>query len=119
MANRPKEIRVNFPKELAGGAYSNNMVVSHTKEEFIMDFLMVAPPSGALTARIIVSPGHIKRIINALQENISSRPCWVIASSRILSALTKKLRSIYQKRKGCAFICATNRKPAWIKMIKK
>jgi hypothetical protein len=71
MANKPKEIRVNFPKELAGGAYSNNMVVSHTKEEFIMDFLMVAPPSGALTARIIVSPGHIKRIIKALQENIS------------------------------------------------
>jgi hypothetical protein len=71
MANKTKEIRVNFPKELAGGAYSNNMVISHTKEEFIMDFLMVAPPSGTVTARIIVSPGHIKRIIKALQENIS------------------------------------------------
>jgi hypothetical protein len=71
MTNKPKEIRVNFPKELAGGAYSNNMVVSHTKEEFIMDFLMVAPPSGTVTSRIIVSPGHIKRIVNALQENMS------------------------------------------------
>jgi hypothetical protein len=36
-----------------------------------MDFLMVAPPSGTVTSRIIVSPGHIKRIVNALQENIS------------------------------------------------
>ena len=71
MANRPKEIRVEFPKELTGGVYSNNMVVSHTREEFIMDFLMVAPPSGTVTSRIIVSPGHIKRIVNALQENIS------------------------------------------------
>lgn len=71
MTNNPNEIKVNLPKELTGGAYSNNMVVSHTKEEFIMDFLMVAPPSGAVTARIIVSPGHIKRIIKALQENIS------------------------------------------------
>ena len=71
MVNSPKEIRVNFPKDLAGGAYSNNMVVSHTKEEFIMDFLMVAPPSGTLTARMIVSPGHIKRIVKALQDNIS------------------------------------------------
>jgi hypothetical protein len=71
MTNKQKEIRVNFPKELAGGAYSNNMVVSHTKEEFIMDFLMVAPPSGTVTSRIIVSPGHIKRIVNALQENMS------------------------------------------------
>ena len=71
MANKTKEIRVNFPKELAGGAYSNNMVISHTKEEFIIDFLMVAPPSGTVNARIIVSPGHVKRIVKALQENIS------------------------------------------------
>ena len=39
MANKTKEIRVNFPKELTGGSYSNNMIISHTKEEFIMDFL--------------------------------------------------------------------------------
>jgi hypothetical protein len=71
MANKQKEIRVGFPKELTGGVYSNNMVVSHTREEFIMDFLMVAPPSGTVTSRIIVSPGHIKRIAKALQENIS------------------------------------------------
>ncbi len=71
MQNNPKEITVNFPKELYGGVYSNSMGVSHTKEEFIMDFLMVAPPSGAVTARIIVSPGHVKRIVMALQENIS------------------------------------------------
>ena len=46
------------------------MVASYTKEEFIMDFLMVAPPTGAVTTRIIVSPGYVKRIVSALQENI-------------------------------------------------
>ena len=71
MAGKPKEIQVDFPKELIGGVYSNNMAVSHTREEFIMDFLMITPPSGAVTARVIVSPGHIKRIARALQENIS------------------------------------------------
>ena len=71
MADKPKEIQVDFPKELIGGVYSNNMAVSHTREEFIMDFLMLTPPSGAVTARVIVSPGHIKRIARALQENIS------------------------------------------------
>ena len=72
MADKPtKEIRVSFPKELASGVYSNNMVVSHTREEFIMDFLMVAPPAGTVSSRIIVSPGHIKRILNALKDNIS------------------------------------------------
>lgn len=71
MPDRPKEIRVDFPKELHGGVYSNNMVVAHTKEEFIMDFLMVTPSSGTVTARVIVSPGHMKRIYKALEENIS------------------------------------------------
>ena len=71
MQNKPNEIRVDFPKELIGGVYSNNMAVSHTKEEFIMDFLMIAPPSGAVTARVIVSPGHIKRIAKALGDNIA------------------------------------------------
>ncbi len=66
-----QEIKVNFPPSLQGGVYSNNMVVTHTKEEFILDFLMVAPPTGTVTARVIVSPGHMKRILTALQENIS------------------------------------------------
>ena len=67
----PKEIKINFPQELQGGVYSNNMVVSHTKEEFILDFIMVAPPAGTVTSRVIVSPGHMKRILAALQDNIS------------------------------------------------
>lgn len=71
MQNKAKEIRVDFPKELIGGVYSNNMLVSHAREEFIMDFLMVAPPSGTVKARIVVSPGHMKRIVKALQDNIS------------------------------------------------
>ncbi len=66
-----QDIKVNFPPSLHGGVYSNNMVVTHTKEEFVLDFLMVVPPAGTVTARVIVSPGHMKRILAALQENIS------------------------------------------------
>jgi hypothetical protein len=68
--NQPKEIKINFPPHLQGGVYANNMLVIHTKEEFIMDFMMVVPPNGTVTSRVIISPGHIKRIINALQENL-------------------------------------------------
>ena len=71
MPNKTNEIRVDFPKELLGGVYSNNMVVAHTGDEFIMDFLVMAPPSGTVTARVIVSPSHIKRIVKTLQDNIS------------------------------------------------
>ncbi len=67
----PKEIKIGFPQELQGGAYANNMVVSHTKEEFILDFIMVAPPTGTVTARVIVSPGHMKRILEALRDNVA------------------------------------------------
>ena len=66
-----KEIKISFPPEVQGGVYANNMVVSHTKEEFILDLIMGAPPTGTVTARVIVSPGHMKRVLEALRDNIS------------------------------------------------
>jgi len=70
MSDGKKEIKINFPEKLRGGVYANNMYVAHTKEEFIMDFIMVAPPTGTINARVVTSPGHMKRIIKALQTNV-------------------------------------------------
>lgn len=64
------EIKVDFPLNLRGGVYCNNMMVTHTREEFVMDFMMIIPPVGSVTARVIMSPGHMKRTISALQTNI-------------------------------------------------
>ena len=64
------EIQVTFPDHLKGGVYSNNMAVTHTREEFVLDFLMGAPPAGSVTARIVLSPGHAKRVVAALKENL-------------------------------------------------
>jgi hypothetical protein len=72
MAKEQKDVKVFIPNELKGGVYANSMVVSHTQEEFILDFLMIAQPESALTSRVIVSPGHVKRIFNALSENIKN-----------------------------------------------
>jgi hypothetical protein len=69
--DQPMEIQVTLPEHMRGGSYSNNMIVTHTKEEFLLDFLLVAPPSGTVVSRIILSPGHIKRVVAALQENIA------------------------------------------------
>ena len=58
------------------GVYANLMMVSHRKEEFILDFLFVPPQqqvgaqTAALRSRVITTPEHAKRIIRALQENI-------------------------------------------------
>jgi len=64
------EIQIQAGPEDVKGRYSNFMQVSHTKEEFVIDFLNVFPPHGTLQARIITSPGHCKRIIAALQDNL-------------------------------------------------
>ena len=53
------------------------MMVSHRKEEFILDFLFVQPQHAAqgqsvatLRSRVVTTPEHAKRIVHALQENI-------------------------------------------------
>ena len=71
MKDKAQEIKIQIPPEVKGGTYANNMVVQHTMEEFILDFLMVAPPEGVVNARVILSPGHMKRVHKALTENIT------------------------------------------------
>lgn len=66
-----QEIKVKMPEEIQKGVYANQMVVSHTKEEFVLDFISFFPPEGVVTARVIVSPGHMKRIIEAIEDNLS------------------------------------------------
>ncbi|GMR03227.1 MAG: DUF3467 domain-containing protein [Thermodesulfovibrionia bacterium] len=70
MSEKPREIKVNFPANLQAGVYANSMLVAHTREEFAMDFSFITPPAGTVVSRIITSPGHIKRIISALQDNV-------------------------------------------------
>ncbi len=65
-----REVKVSFPENLRGGVYSNNMIITHTKEEFILDFMMIMPPVGSVTARVVTSPGHMKRMLSALMENL-------------------------------------------------
>ncbi|HYL05498.1 MAG TPA: DUF3467 domain-containing protein [Thermoanaerobaculia bacterium] len=52
------------------GRYSNLLRIAHTREEFILDFINLLPPQGVVTARILTSPGHLKRIIRALSANL-------------------------------------------------
>jgi hypothetical protein len=68
--NQPNQINIKITDEILEGRYANMMQVMHTKEEFILDFANVIPPQGIMTARVITSPGHMKRIIKALQENL-------------------------------------------------
>jgi len=67
-----KQIQVNFPANLQAGVYSNNVIISHTKEEFVLDFMMVSPPAGSVVSRVVMNPGHMKRLIGALVANLQN-----------------------------------------------
>lgn len=64
------QIQIKATDEKLKGEYANIMQVLHTKEEFVLDFMNVFPPTGTLNARIIVSPSHFKRMLAALIENL-------------------------------------------------
>jgi len=71
------QIAIQIDAQQGTGVYSNLMMISHRKEEFILDFLFLQPqrsPQGqsvaTLRSRVITSPEHAKRILRALQENL-------------------------------------------------
>lgn len=68
--SQSQQINIKATDEKLKGDYSNVMQILHTKEEFVMDFLNVFPPTGTLNSRIIVSPGHFKRMVKAMDENL-------------------------------------------------
>ncbi len=71
MADKPKQgMNIKIDDEELKGRYANLVRISHTREEFILDFINVVPPQGAVTARVITSPGHLKRLIRALGSNL-------------------------------------------------
>lgn len=65
-----KAIDVVFPDELKKGHYATHVIVSHTSEEYILEFLSVFPSGGSVVGRVILSPSHAKRLMNALNDNI-------------------------------------------------
>lgn len=65
-----QQVQIKFDEATIKGVYTNNLIISHTAEEFVLDFINVFPPQGSLVSRVITSPGHAKRILKALEDNI-------------------------------------------------
>ncbi len=66
------QIQIELPDEEATGTYSNLVMISHSPSEFILDFISVMPgaPKAKVVKRMILTPDHAKRLVNALTENI-------------------------------------------------
>ena len=71
---QPKmQIQVQLDDQTAQGIYSNLAVITHSASEFVIDFVRIMPgiPKAQVKSRIILTPEHAKRLVAALQDNIS------------------------------------------------
>ena len=69
----PHQLNIELSDEIAQGIYSNLAIITHSPSEFVVDFVRIMPgtPKAKVKSRIILTPEHAKRLMKALQENIS------------------------------------------------
>ena len=67
------QLNIELSEQIAEGEYSNLAIITHSTSEFVIDFIRVMPnvPKAKVQSRIIMTPQHAKRLMKALQENIS------------------------------------------------
>ncbi len=66
------QLNIELSEELAEGKYSNLAIISHSPSEFVIDFIRVMPnmPKAKVQSRIILTPQHAKRLLQAMADNI-------------------------------------------------
>lgn len=69
---KQQQINVQLDEKVAEGIYSNLALIAHGPAEFFLDFARMVPGTAKATvqARIIMTPAHMKFLLNALKENI-------------------------------------------------
>lgn len=71
--SKENQLNIELSPEVAEGIYSNLAVIAHSSSEFVLDFIRMMPgtPKANVKSRIILTPEHAKRLLMALQDNIS------------------------------------------------
>src|SRR5438477_12019387 len=74
MSDEPStpKLQVQIDEDIAQGVYSNLVLLNHTENEFVLDFAFIQPSNGRakVRSRVISSPRHTKRLLQALQKNL-------------------------------------------------
>ena len=70
--NNQQQLQIELKPELAGGVYSNLALLTHSNNEFVLDFVQMLPgmPKAQVASRVIMAPEHAKRLLFALQDNV-------------------------------------------------
>lgn len=69
-----QQIQVKISDEVLKGNYSNQAMIRHTRDEFVLDFLSFMPgdPNAVINNRVILSPAHFKGLVAAMKENLEN-----------------------------------------------
>lgn len=70
--SKPKRpgVDVKIEPEIHRGVYANKVIVAHSRDEFILDFIADLPPGPRIVARVVTTPGHAKAFVRTLSENV-------------------------------------------------
>ena len=71
--NQKNQLNIEISDEVAEGTYSNLAIITHSPNEFIVDFAQLMPgtPKAKVRSRVIMNPLNAKRLYKALAENLS------------------------------------------------
>lgn len=69
-----QQINIELDEKTAEGIYSNLAIINHSPSEFVIDFITIMPgvPKSKVKSRVILTPQHAKRFLNALAQNIEN-----------------------------------------------
>ncbi|MBB1149999.1 MULTISPECIES: DUF3467 domain-containing protein [unclassified Myroides] len=72
MAEEQNNFNIELDEVTAEGTYSNLAIINHSNTEFVVDFVNIMPgvPKARVKSRIILTPQHAKRLLQALEDNI-------------------------------------------------
>jgi|SRR2546428_2173265 len=70
--NQENQLNIELSEEIAEGIYSNLAIITHSSTEFVLDFIRIMPgvPKAKVKSRIVLTPEHAKRLMNAMADNI-------------------------------------------------
>ncbi|MCC8119223.1 MAG: DUF3467 domain-containing protein [Bacteroidales bacterium] len=75
MADQPQkqEIKIQLSPEIAAGNYANFTVISHSPNEFFLDFIQVVPnmPEARVQTRVVMAPENAKNLLFALRDSLT------------------------------------------------
>ena len=71
--NQKNQLNIEISDEVAEGTYSNLAIITHSPNEFIVDFAQMMPgtPKAKVRSRVILNPLNAKRLYKALADNIA------------------------------------------------